>query len=75
MAVEALRAQITDALQSTDIELAEQLMDEAMSLAQRIAGQPPQALRLAKTLSAQGEQTNSLAELPRALLGGPRPPS
>jgi hypothetical protein len=32
MAVEALRAQITDALQSTDIELAERLMDEALEL-------------------------------------------
>ena len=32
----------------------ETLMDEAMALAQRMAGQPPQALRLAKTLMRHG---------------------
>lgn len=37
---------------------ADQLMDEAMSLAKRIAGQPPQALRLAKTLMRQGATTS-----------------
>jgi len=33
------------------------LMPEALALAQRIAAQPPQALRLAKTLLKQGQNT------------------
>jgi 2-(1,2-epoxy-1,2-dihydrophenyl)acetyl-CoA isomerase len=37
---------------------AEELMDAAMALAKRIAGQPPQALRLAKTLMRQGATTS-----------------
>lgn len=36
----------------------EQLMPEAMALAQRIALQPPHALRLAKTLLKQGQTTS-----------------
>jgi 2-(1,2-epoxy-1,2-dihydrophenyl)acetyl-CoA isomerase len=36
---------------------ADKLMDEAMALAQKIAQQPPQALRLAKTLLRQGQTT------------------
>lgn len=36
---------------------ADQLMDEAMKLAERIAQQPPHALRLAKTLLKQGQTT------------------
>lgn len=37
---------------------AERLMDEAMALADRIALQPPHALRLAKTLLKQGQTTS-----------------
>ena len=37
---------------------AEALMDEAMSLAERIAQQPPHALRLAKSLLKQGQTTS-----------------
>ena len=36
----------------------EELMDAAMSLAERIAGQPPQALRLAKTLMRHGANSS-----------------
>jgi 2-(1,2-epoxy-1,2-dihydrophenyl)acetyl-CoA isomerase len=36
---------------------ADKLMEEAMALAQKIAQQPPQALRLAKTLLRQGQTT------------------
>jgi 2-(1,2-epoxy-1,2-dihydrophenyl)acetyl-CoA isomerase len=36
---------------------ADKLMDEAMALAKKIAQQPPQALRLAKTLLRQGQTT------------------
>lgn len=36
---------------------ADTLMEEAMALAQKIAQQPPQALRLAKTLLRQGQTT------------------
>jgi enoyl-CoA hydratase/carnithine racemase len=36
---------------------ADQLMDEAMALATRIAAQPPHALRLAKSLLKQGQTT------------------
>ena len=38
--------------------LAAVLMDEAMSLAERIAQQPPHALRLAKSLLKQGQTTS-----------------
>lgn len=41
----------------SDVVPATQLMDAAMALAQRIAQQPPQALRLAKTLLRQGQTT------------------
>ena len=37
----------------SEIYPADELMGEAMKLAERIAGQPPQALRLAKTLMRQ----------------------
>ncbi|HEX4183877.1 MAG TPA: crotonase/enoyl-CoA hydratase family protein [Caulobacteraceae bacterium] len=37
---------------------AEQLMTEAMALAEKIAAQPPHALRLAKTLLKQGQTTS-----------------
>ncbi|MDX2233102.1 MAG: crotonase/enoyl-CoA hydratase family protein [Hyphomonadaceae bacterium] len=47
---------------------ADVLMGEAMALAQRIAQQPPQALRLAKTLMRQGQTTtyDTLLELSAA---------
>jgi 2-(1,2-epoxy-1,2-dihydrophenyl)acetyl-CoA isomerase len=46
----------------------EALMDEAHALANRIAQQPPQALRLAKTLLRQGQTTtyDTLLELSAA---------
>jgi enoyl-CoA hydratase/carnithine racemase len=37
---------------------ADQLMDEALALAEKIAAQPPHALRLAKTLLKQGQTTS-----------------
>ncbi|MBL8559691.1 MAG: crotonase/enoyl-CoA hydratase family protein [Hyphomonadaceae bacterium] len=47
---------------------AEKLMEEAMALATKIAQQPPQALRLAKTLMRQGQTTtyDTLLELSAA---------
>lgn len=47
---------------------ADKLMDEAMALATKIAQQPPQALRLAKTLMRQGQTTtyDTLLELSAA---------
>jgi len=47
---------------------ADKLMDEAMALAKKIAQQPPQALRLAKTLMRQGQTTtyDTLLELSAA---------
>ena len=36
----------------------DQLMPEAMALAERIAGQPPRALRMAKSLLRQGREAN-----------------
>lgn len=46
----------------------DKLMEECMALAQRIAQQPPQALRLAKTLIRQGQTTtyDTLLELSAA---------
>lgn len=41
----------------------DQLMDEAMALATRIAAQPPHALRLAKTLLRQGRESSYEAVL------------
>jgi enoyl-CoA hydratase/carnithine racemase len=47
---------------------ADKLMEEAMALAQKIAQQPPQSLRLAKTLMRQGQTTtyDTLLELSAA---------
>jgi 2-(1,2-epoxy-1,2-dihydrophenyl)acetyl-CoA isomerase len=52
----------------SDVVPAAHLMEAAMTLAQRIAQQPPQALRIAKTLLRQGQTTtyDTLLELSAA---------